>query len=102
MLGLLRGNTGLALKAHQSGLAGLVDHGRTFQLVDLLDGQAFLLAEVGIQVVVYPGRSLQASQPGFWLEHRSRLIRLCGLEALVPRQEMLQFDGKAFTNDLGV
>lgn len=34
--------------------------------------------------------------------HRSRMIRLCGMEVHVHKVEMLQLDAKAFSNDLGV
>jgi hypothetical protein len=49
-----------------------------------------------------PADTLEAIQKAFWPEHRSRLIRLCGLEGEVPRQEMLHLDGKAFMEELGV
>lgn len=49
-----------------------------------------------------PADTLEGIREAFLPEHRSRLIRLCGLEAHVPTVELLQLDAKAFMNDLGV
>lgn len=49
-----------------------------------------------------PADTLEGIREAFLPEHRSRLIRLCGLEAYVPAVEQLQLDAKAFIVDLGV
>ena len=49
-----------------------------------------------------PADTLEAIRKAFLPEHRSRLIRLCGLEAHVPTVELLQLDAKAFMDELGV
>lgn len=49
-----------------------------------------------------PADTLEGIREAFLPEDRSRLIRLCGLEAYVPTVEQLQLDAKAFIVDLGV
>lgn len=49
-----------------------------------------------------PADTLEGIREAFLPQHRSRLIRLCGLEAHVPTVELLQLDAKAFMEELGV
>lgn len=49
-----------------------------------------------------PADTLEGIREAFLPEHRSRMIRLCGLETHVPTVELLQLDAKAFMEELGV